>query len=52
MLQAWIASPRESLYFAAEARPCNLAANPGPVETMLNLTMTYAGDWVEDVLGD
>jgi hypothetical protein len=26
MLQAWIVSPRESLYFAAEATPCNLAA--------------------------
>src|SRR5262249_35984252 len=25
MLQAWIVSPRESLYFAAEATPCNLA---------------------------
>ena len=26
MLQAWIVSPRESLYFAAEATPCSLAA--------------------------
>lgn len=26
MLQAWIVSPRESLYFAAAATPCNLAA--------------------------
>ena len=25
MLQAWIVSPRESLYFAAEATPCSLA---------------------------
>jgi len=25
MLQAWIVSPRESLYFAAEATPCNVA---------------------------
>ena len=25
MLQAWIVSPHESLYFAAEATPCNLA---------------------------
>ncbi len=24
MLQAWIVSPRESLYFTAEATPCNL----------------------------
>jgi len=25
MLQAWIVTPRESLYFAAEATPCNVA---------------------------
>lgn len=25
MLQAWIVSPRESIYFAAEATPCSLA---------------------------
>ncbi len=25
MLQAWIVSPHESLYFAAAASPCNLA---------------------------
>jgi hypothetical protein len=23
--------------------------NPGAFETMLHLTMTYAGDWVEDI---
>ncbi len=43
-------TPGDVLFFRAD-RP-HAYENPGTVETMLHLTMTYAGDWVEDSPSD
>ena len=39
-------SPGDVVFFRADLP--HVYENPGPTETTLHLTMTYAGDWVDD----